>query len=151
MFKDSDGYIYRRTTINHKDVYLKCQREHCYVSVCYNMDKNMAYFMGKHTNHSVNENDIRLIELSFTMRSRALDPKFNHLKCVELYKQCVDEFNGILLPDGHKMQSFDAIRYLRKRKEKMHRQNPNQNSNTIIKLNTTIPKRRKMKMVWTLE
>lgn len=123
-------------------MYLKCGGTNCAAGASYNMLDKTVHFTGDHTNHPTSENSIRLIEFANLLRSRALDPKYKHVKTYELYNQCIAEFKGIQLPENHLIQSHIAINNCRKRIQNIRKKDPNANFNLneSLKMNTVIPK-----------
>lgn len=137
LFKDAQGKIYRKMAANSKRMYLRCLGENCSVSARYNLVDKTVKFFGKHSNHPNKQNDILLIELNFLIRSRAMDPNYDHVRAPDLYDQCVDEFHGkIIFPDGHRLQAYRAINNGRKRIRRVSKENPD----AKIKMHTTLPK-----------
>lgn len=116
-------------TTNPHGIYLKCQGENCKATAfIYNKNKKNVRFIGKHSKHPSKQNDIRLIEFNFVMRSRAIDPKYSHIKGPDLYNKCIAEFKGIEMPESpnaHRQQSIMAINYCRKRVRTIRKNNPN--------------------------
>ncbi|XP_055308404.1 uncharacterized protein LOC129572464 isoform X2 [Sitodiplosis mosellana] len=146
LFKDAKYNIYRKTTANSRFMYLKCQGDSCTVNAIYNMIDKTVRFVGKHSKHPTDSNDVLLIEFNSLMRSRALDPKYYHVKSPDLYNQCVAEFKGIELPEGHRTQSMMAINYCRKRIREIRKKDSNASLslNESLKMHAIIPKATKI-------
>lgn len=122
LFKDSSDNLYRRLcekeTENTKDIYYQCQWKNCPVIITQNLNEPKVLCMnGPHIDHPKVTNDIRRIELSRYIRTKALQINYIHVKSADIYDQCFEEFEGIetiVLPDDYRQKSMDAIEKIRK-------------------------------------
>lgn len=127
-------------------MYLQCQGDNCPVSAIYNMVDKTVRFVGKHSNHPSDPNDVLLIEFNILMRSRALDLRYYHIKSADLYDECIAKYKEIKLPDKHRLQSITAINYCRKRLRQNRKKDPTAKFNLSegLKMNAIIPKATKI-------
>ena len=146
LFKDDMCNIYRKQSANSTYMYLQCQGENCPVNAIYNMVDKTVRFVGKHSSHPSDPNDVLLIEFNTLMRSRALDVRYYHMKSPDLYNECIAEFKEMKLPENHRSESMRIINYCRKRVRQNCKKDPNArfSLNEGLKMHAIIPKATKI-------
>lgn len=83
------------------------------MNVSYNFPGETVRFRGEHSKHpKLNENDIRIMEFNQAVRNKVNDPNLRHLKRVDIYNKCIEEFRDISFPDpvNHRKKVLKSIR-----------------------------------------
>ena len=110
-------------------MYFKCQGEGCSVTLIYDMANERVRQLGSHSNHPNKENEIRLILLRNLLRRKLFDKTLNADEIRDIYRDCLTQFKGIILPLGHYKNTIEALRLYRKKS----RQNAVQKANGVEK------------------
>lgn len=110
-------------------MYLKCQGDGCSVTLIYDKRNERVRQIGSHSNHPSKDNEIRLIELRNLLRRKLFDETLNFSEIHDIYRDCLAEFKGIVLPQSHYRNTIEALRHYRKKSQ----QSGDQKANGVAK------------------